>query len=147
MAALRRALIGARQTLNSIRSNSLSAAIQSQSPYKFNQNLGPISNFSYKSQSFNVGDLSNEENKRQIVNRLLYRSKQRGYLELDLVLGNWVEEHISSMDEPKIKALVDVLDLKFNDGCSKLVVEVEVGGSCIGGWWRQMEKTQSQPLK
>ncbi|KAL5723905.1 hypothetical protein ACHQM5_007241 [Ranunculus cassubicifolius] len=111
MAALRRALIGARQTLNSIRSNSLSAAIQSQSPYKFNQNLGPISNFSYKSQSFNVGDLSNEENKRQIVNRLLYRSKQRGYLELDLVLGNWVEEHISSMDEPKIKALVDVLDL------------------------------------
>ncbi|KAL5717695.1 hypothetical protein ACHQM5_010668 [Ranunculus cassubicifolius] len=112
MAALRRALIGARQTLNSIRSNSLSAAIQSQSPYKFNQNLGPISNFSYKSQSFNVGDLSNEENKRQIVNRLLYRSKQRGYLELDLVLGNWVEEHISSMDEPKIKALVDVLDLE-----------------------------------
>lgn len=43
--------------------------------------------------------------------RLIYRSKQRGYLELDLVLGKWVEEHIQSMDENGIKSLVHVLDL------------------------------------
>lgn len=42
---------------------------------------------------------------------MLYRSKQRGFLELDLVLGNWVEEHIWAMDESGIRALADVLDL------------------------------------
>ncbi|CAI0446794.1 unnamed protein product [Linum tenue] len=60
-------------------------------------------------------DLSSEESKRRLFNRLLYRSKQRGYLELDLVLGRWVEEHIRSMDENGIKALVDVLDLENPD--------------------------------
>ncbi|XP_060669565.1 succinate dehydrogenase assembly factor 2, mitochondrial-like isoform X2 [Ziziphus jujuba] len=52
-------------------------------------------------------DLSDEESK-----RLLYRSRQRGFLELDLVLRKWVEEHIHSMDENGIKALCHVLDLQ-----------------------------------
>lgn len=30
---------------------------------------------------------------------------------MDLLLGKWVEEHIHSMDENQIKALVHVLDL------------------------------------
>jgi hypothetical protein len=41
----------------------------------------------------------------------VYRSKQRGFLELDLVLGTWVEQHIRSMDEPNIRSLLQVLDL------------------------------------
>ncbi|CAN1265263.1 Succinate dehydrogenase assembly factor 2, mitochondrial, partial [Linum perenne] len=56
-------------------------------------------------------DLFNEESKRRLCNR----SRQRGFLELDLVLGKWVEEHIHSMDENKIQALVHVLDLENPD--------------------------------
>ncbi|KAK6921107.1 Flavinator of succinate dehydrogenase [Dillenia turbinata] len=60
-------------------------------------------------------DLSTEESKRRLFNRLLYRSKQGGFLELDLVLGTWVEQHIHSLDENGIRALVQVLDLENPD--------------------------------
>ncbi|XP_019169939.1 PREDICTED: succinate dehydrogenase assembly factor 2, mitochondrial-like isoform X1 [Ipomoea nil] len=66
------------------------------------------------SQSLDI-DLSNEETKRRLFNRLLYRSKQRGFLELDLILGKWVEDHINSLDENGIKALVHVLDVENPD--------------------------------
>ncbi|KAI3463520.1 hypothetical protein Pfo_020183 [Paulownia fortunei] len=79
--------------------------------------LGSFSR-SYSSNESNQSvdiDLSNEESKRRLFNRLLYRSKQRGYLELDLVLGKWVEDHIHSMDESGIRSLVHVLDLENPD--------------------------------
>ncbi|KAK2644775.1 hypothetical protein Ddye_019970 [Dipteronia dyeriana] len=76
---------------------------------------GWISNYSSDStQSLGI-DFSSDESKRRLFNRLLYRSKQRGFLELDLVLGRWVEEHIHSMDKNGIKSLVNVLDLENPD--------------------------------
>uniref|UniRef100_A0ACD5VUD9 Uncharacterized protein n=1 Tax=Avena sativa TaxID=4498 RepID=A0ACD5VUD9_AVESA len=60
-------------------------------------------------------DLSFDESRRRLVNSLMYRSKQRGFLELDLVLGTWVEQHIRSMDEANIRSLLQVLDLENPD--------------------------------
>ncbi|XP_028550868.1 uncharacterized protein LOC110096381 [Dendrobium catenatum] len=72
--------------------------------------IGSVSCFSSGSGSIEI-NISDEESRRRLHNRLLYRSRQRGFLELDLILGKWVEENIRSLDEAKIRSLVDVLNL------------------------------------
>ncbi|KAH0450472.1 hypothetical protein IEQ34_021164 [Dendrobium chrysotoxum] len=76
--------------------------------------IGSVSCFSSGSGSIEI-NISDEESRRRLHNRLLYRSRQRGFLELDLILGKWVEENIRSLDEAKIRSLVDVLDLENPD--------------------------------
>ncbi|XVF11347.1 hypothetical protein REPUB_Repub08aG0019800 [Reevesia pubescens] len=109
MATLGRALLNAHRVFNS-------ATIPNRTTTIFRPQYGWVSRFSStnisNTQPLHI-DLSTEESKRRLFNRLLYRSKQRGFLELDLVLRKWVEEHIHSMDENGIKALVRVLDLVF----------------------------------
>lgn len=46
----------------------------------------------------------------QMVNKLLYRSKQRGFLELDLLVGLWAEENIPKMDLPTLQHMSVLLD-------------------------------------
>ncbi|MBA0801884.1 hypothetical protein Gohar_012223 [Gossypium harknessii] len=108
---LRRALLNAQRLVKS-------SAIANRTTTIIRPQYGWVSRFSStnisNAQSLEM-DLSTEESKRRLFNRLLYRSKQRGFLELDLVLGTWVEEHIYSMDENGIKALVHVLDLENPD--------------------------------
>jgi succinate dehydrogenase flavin-adding protein (antitoxin of CptAB toxin-antitoxin module) len=45
----------------------------------------------------------------QLRGQLLYRSKQRGWLELDLLVGAWAEQHIPSMDAAMLHEFSQVL--------------------------------------
>ncbi|KAG6747293.1 hypothetical protein POTOM_049689 [Populus tomentosa] len=111
MASLRRALVSVHRILNSTTTtNHISVTSPLRSQYGLFSRYSTLNKNDNKKQSLDF-DLSNEESKRRLCNRLLYRSRQRGFLELDLVLGKWVEEHIYSMDENGVKALIDVLDL------------------------------------
>jgi len=47
--------------------------------------------------------------KNEFQNKLIYRSWHRGTKELDLILGNFIEDNISDMKETEIKVYEDLL--------------------------------------
>ncbi|KAJ7534276.1 hypothetical protein O6H91_13G087400 [Diphasiastrum complanatum] len=55
------------------------------------------------------------EARRRFLNRILYRSRQRGFLELDLLLGKWAEDNIQDLHDEQLEALVEVLDVENPD--------------------------------
>jgi succinate dehydrogenase flavin-adding protein (antitoxin of CptAB toxin-antitoxin module) len=44
-----------------------------------------------------------------MVNKLLYRSRQRGFLELDLLVGLWAERELPRMDAATLQQFTHVL--------------------------------------
>ena len=47
--------------------------------------------------------------------RLLYRSKQRGWLEMDIMLGNWAAKNLGRLDEEQLKQFQQIIDLENPD--------------------------------
>ena len=64
-----------------------------------------------KETHLHLGDASG----RAHTNALLYRARQRGFLELDLLLGGWATRHASSLDAEGRAALEELLELENPD--------------------------------
>ena len=46
--------------------------------------------------SNNNYDEEKEEHRKRLINKTLYRAKQRGFLELDVVVGEWAERNLNA---------------------------------------------------
>ena len=46
----------------------------------------------------------------QHINRMLYRARQRGWLELDLLVGMWAERQVHNLSKEKLRDLEILLD-------------------------------------
>lgn len=111
MGSLRRVVLNFHRVLNSSPQPSTTLLRPVFGYYKISPFTSHTGNTTQSNNSLHI-DLSNEESKRTLFNRLIYRSKQRGFLELDLVLGKWVQNNIHSLDENQIRSLIHVLDLE-----------------------------------
>ena len=58
---------------------------------------------------------ADDTQRRAAVNRLLYRAKQRGFLELDLLVGLWAERNVPRMSVSELTAFEEVLDIENPD--------------------------------
>ena len=56
-----------------------------------------------------------ELRRKALVNRLLYRSRQRGFLEMDLLVGIWAEKQIPQLSENMLQQFEIVLDQENPD--------------------------------
>lgn len=47
--------------------------------------------------------------------RLLYRSKQRGWLEMDIMLGNWAASNLQRLEKGELKQYAELLEMENPD--------------------------------
>ena len=47
--------------------------------------------------------------------QLLYRSKQRGWLEVDIILGSWASDNLSKLDKNSLLKYEKILNQDTND--------------------------------
>jgi hypothetical protein len=70
-----------------------------------------------------------------MINKLLYRSRQRGFLELDLLVGLWAEQEVPRMDTNMLQQFNVVLDQ----------VSTCVASYCGGGTKKHCQSCCLQP--
>ena len=47
--------------------------------------------------------------------RLLYRSKQRGWLEMDIMLGDWARDNLGALGEVELLQFQEIIDMENPD--------------------------------
>jgi succinate dehydrogenase assembly factor 2 len=58
--------------------------------------------------------------------RLIYRSKQRGWLEVDLLLGTWANEHVPSLDAKELDDYEAFVNLETIDIYNVITLRLDV---------------------
>lgn len=58
--------------------------------------------------------------------RLIYRSKQRGWLEVDLLLGTWASENVSNLTASELNQFEDFVNLETIDIYNVLTLRTDV---------------------
>ena len=58
--------------------------------------------------------------------KLLYRSKQRGWLEMDIMLGNWAAANLPRLQEAELQQFQEVIDMENPDLFKWLTGQVAV---------------------
>jgi succinate dehydrogenase flavin-adding protein (antitoxin of CptAB toxin-antitoxin module) len=63
----------------------------------------------------------------QNINRLMYHAKQRGWLELDLIIGQWAEKNLQSLSSEELKDFEELLGCENPDLFKYLTNQMEAG--------------------
>jgi len=66
-----------------------------------------------------------EEKRRQRLNRLLYHAKQRGWLELDIILGQWAEKNLEQLSSERLDDFEELLGVENPDVFKYLTGQIE----------------------
>merc|ERR1711998_735015 len=78
--------------------------------------------------------------------RLIYRSKQRGWLELDIVLGGWSEANLKRMNSEELDEFQNILDLENPDLFKWLTLQEPVPEELQGPVFAQLLEHVNQEL-
>ena len=63
----------------------------------------------------------------QNINRLMYHARQRGWLELDLIIGQWAEKNLQSLSPEELQDFEELLGCENPDLFKYLTNQIEAG--------------------
>eukprot|EP00204_Picochlorum_oklahomense_P003474 CAMPEP_0118798370 /NCGR_PEP_ID=MMETSP1161-20130426/782_1 /TAXON_ID=249345 /ORGANISM="Picochlorum oklahomensis, Strain CCMP2329" /LENGTH=133 /DNA_ID=CAMNT_0006725771 /DNA_START=111 /DNA_END=512 /DNA_ORIENTATION=+ len=70
---------------------------------------------SYSSGDAKTGGEGTSGSPRRNINRLMYHAKQRGWLELDLIIGQWARDNLEGLTEEELGDFEELLAIENPD--------------------------------